>query len=109
MEGVKEFTNNTCIDLRVIITIRCGSEPGCSDKKEEFCLKRYERKCITFGNKCYPFLDGIRVCSDDHILCSETCLFVTKCGGAVDRLLNTHHHITFLAAGECIVVSNFKC
>lgn len=108
MEGIREFTNKACFDIKVILTVRSGEKPGCVANREEFCLRRNECKAIAFGNKCNPFLDGIRVCPADNYFCTETCVAVLKIGDPIDKMLNKHHHITFLSAGECLVISNYK-
>lgn len=109
MDGIKEFTNNTCVDLKVALTVRSGEIPGCVSRIEEFCLKRSESKCITYGNKCNPFLDGIRACSLDHCQFTETAVLVIKRGSDIDKLLNTNNHITFLSAGQSLVISGSNC
>jgi hypothetical protein len=105
MEGKREFINKSCFDITVVLTVRAGEKPGCCLRKEEFCLKCSECKTICFGSEANPFLDEIHVCSHSHSQCTETKLAVLKCGSAVDKLFNTHHHIVFLSAGQTIVIS----
>lgn len=107
MDGKKEFINNACSDITVELTVREGERPGCTAKKEEFCLKRSECKIVIFGNECNPFLDGIRACSSNPGQCSETGLFVKTRGCAADNLLNNNNHITFLSAGQSLAISGF--
>lgn len=109
MEGIKEFTNNSCTDVNVILTVRSGERVGCVAGREEFCLKRFERKCITYGNACNPCLDKIQVCPVANFPCTETCVCVCKIGDPIDRLLNRNYNITFLSAGECLVITNYRC
>jgi len=105
MEGKKEFTNNTCFDLKIALTVRVADKPGCVLRIEEFCLRSSESKCIEFGNKCNPFLDGIRCCSSENGLLTECILLTNKCGTQVDKLLNTNNHIIIISAGPCLVVT----
>ena len=105
MNGTKEFINNTGLNLKCILTVRCGDRPGCVCSVEEFCLRCGERKCVNFGNECNNQLDGIRVFSDDNGGCTETALFVQCCGSPIDRLLNKNRELTFVRAAQSLVIS----
>lgn len=107
MDGVKEFCNLTCFDVKVELTVRAGEQPGCVAKVEEFCLKSSESRKVAYGNELNPFLDGIRACSSNSSHCTETGLFVKARGCAADKLLNTNNHITILIAGQSLVFSGF--
>ena len=109
MEGIKEFTNKSCVDCKVTLIVRAGDRPGCVLKKEEFCIKACEKKCICFGNKCNPFLDGIRVCSAEDGQLVETICATTCSGNTVDKLLNCNDHIVIINAGPCLVITGTNC
>jgi hypothetical protein len=109
MEGIKEFSNDTCYELKVELTVRAGEKIGCTARTEEFCLQRGECKIITYGNDANPFLDGIHACASNHNQCSETGLFVRCPGSAVDKLINAYNHISFLLAAQSIVISAHNC
>jgi hypothetical protein len=108
MDGVREFLNNTCSDLNVIISVRAGDKIGCVFRIEEFCLKRFECLKIIFGNEINPFIDGIKVCYCDYGQFAATELVVKKYGCTVDKLLNKHFRIIFLDAGPTIAISAQK-
>lgn len=109
MHGKKDFINNTGLDLHVILTVRFGERPGCVFRVEEFCLKRGEKKCITFGNECHHLLDGCRAYSNDDGGCTETSLFVLCAGSKIDKLLNRNDEIKFVRAAQSIVISGNHC
>jgi len=110
MDGTKNFINNTGLHLKVVLTVRSGERPGCVYRVEEFCLCPGERKCVEYGSKCNPFLDGIRVFSDDRGGCTETALFVTGCGcTSIDKLLNKNRDLIFLRAAQSLVISSPNC
>lgn len=108
MEGVKEFVNHTCTDINVILKVRAGDTPGCTYKKEEFCLRVSECKKVCYGNELNPFLDGICVCYTAFGQCASSELAVLKCGSDVDRLINHNYRIIFLNAGPSVVISARK-
>ena len=105
MDGVREFFNNTCSDLNVIISVRAGEKIGCVFRIEEFCLKRFECLKICFGNELNPFIDGIKVCYCDGGQYGATELVVKKFGCTADKLFNKHFRIIFLSAGPVIAIS----
>lgn len=109
MDGIKKFTNNTCVDLAITLTVRSGERPGCVARIEEFNLRCSESKVIDYGGKFNPFLDGIRAYSCDPDQFTETGVLVKKCGSAIDKLLNTNNHITFLIAAQSLVISGSSC
>lgn len=108
MDGVREFLNNTCFDLNVIVSVRAGDKIGCVFRVEEFCLRRFECLKIVFGNEINPFIDGIKVCYCEGGQFSATELVAKKFGCTVDKLLNRHFRIIFLNAGPAIAVSAQK-
>lgn len=108
MDGVREFFNNTCYDLNVIVSVRTGDKIGCIFRVEEFCLKRFECLKIIFGNEINSCIDCIKVCYCDGGQYGATELAVKKFGCTVDRLLNRHFRIIFLSAGPVIAVSAQK-
>ena len=105
MEGVREFVNNSCSNLNIIISVRAGDRIGCIYRIEEFCLKRFECLKICFGNEQNPFIDGIKVCYYDYGQYGATELVVKKYGCTLDNLLNRNFRIIFLSAGPTIAVS----
>lgn len=109
MRGTKDFINNTGLHLKVVLTVRFGERPGCVYRVEEFCLCPGERKCVAYGNECNPFLDGIRIFSDDRGGCTETALFVSCCGDSIDRLLNKSRELTCIRAAQSLVISGCRC
>lgn len=109
MEGKKEFFNASCVNLKVVLTVRAGDQTGCVYKIEEFCLACYESKVICYGNPNNPFLDGIRACSNDGGQYAEVDLQVNKCGCTLDKLLNKHNKIIFLSAGPALAVTSAHC
>lgn len=108
MDGKKEFINNSCFNINVILTVRDGDRPGCILKKEEFFLKCGEKRLICYGNHANPFLDEIQVCSRDNYQFTETKIAVLKPGSPIDKLLNSCDPIIFLSAGQTLVVSAHK-
>ncbi len=108
MDGIREFVNNTCSDLNVVITVRAGDKVGCVFRVEEFCLKRFECLKIVFGNEFNSFIDGIKVCYCDNGQCGATELCVKKCGCFLDKILNKNFRIIFINAGPTIAVTAFK-
>ncbi|MDF2609255.1 MAG: hypothetical protein K0R92_729 [Lachnospiraceae bacterium] len=108
MDGKKEFINESCFNINVILTVRDGDRPGCILKKEEFFLKCSERKVVCYGNPANPYLDEIQICSRDNCQFTESKLAVLKTGSPIDKLLNSSHHIVFLSAGQSLVISGCK-
>ncbi len=108
MDGIKEFLNNTCSDLTVVVSVRSGDKIGCVFRVEEFCLKKFECLKVVFGNECNPFIDGIKICYCDNGQFGITELVVKKPGCTLDKLLNKNFRIVFLNAGPVVAVSAHK-
>jgi hypothetical protein len=104
LSGAKQFTNNTPDDLRVIITVRAGSNPGCVLNCIPFVLAGYETRTITYGNNVSSFLDGISACQMSNGQFTSTAIRATERGSDVDNLMNTNNHILFTIAYNSIVI-----
>jgi hypothetical protein len=109
MEGIKKFTNNSTVDVKVILTVRAGETPGCIYRTEEFFLRCAESKQICYGNECNNLLDGLKVFSHERGQCVELNVCVINIGCHMDKLLNTHNHIIIYNAGPFFVFSAYNC
>jgi len=109
MEGIKKFTNNTLVDIKVILTVRAGEKPGCVCRTEEFFLRCSETRQICYGDEYNFLLDCMKVISRERGQCVELNVCVLNVGSQVDILLNTHNHIIFYNAGPAFVFSAYHC
>ena len=102
--GAKTFYNQTGHDLKIVLTVRLGSDPGTAADVQAFSLGNAQQTFFTYSGDDNPYLDGILVnATDDPNFNGE--IYVFTRGDANDNSMNTNNTVTLSAQGETPVFS----